>query len=147
MVLPLLLIVMFGTLELGNFFMNEHTLVKAVRNGARFAARQSFTQYPDCSSVSTALRDNTRNVVMNGYLSGGTIITPSIQAADVTISTTCAATAGGQNMTGIYTGRTNGAQVVTVSANVDYRPLIGAIGFDAFNAELNAESEAAVMGL
>jgi hypothetical protein len=49
LVLPLLLIILFGSLELGNYFMNEHTLVKAVRDGARFAGRQTFTNYTSCS--------------------------------------------------------------------------------------------------
>ena len=39
LVLPLLLVILFGSLELGNYFMNEHTLIKAVRDGARFAGR------------------------------------------------------------------------------------------------------------
>jgi len=70
LVTPLLLIIMFGSVELGNYFMNEHSLVKAVRDGARFAARQSFTSYPDCSTVGTSAQDATKNVVMYGYLSG-----------------------------------------------------------------------------
>ena len=34
---------MFGAVELGNYFLNEHSLVKAVRDGARYAARQDFS--------------------------------------------------------------------------------------------------------
>ena len=147
LVLPLLLIIMFGSFELGNYFMNEHTLTKAVRNGARFAARQPFSDYPDCSSVSSAMRDRTRNVVMNGYLSGGTIVTPNINAADIDVTTSCATTVGGQTMSGIYTGRTSGAQVVTVTAAVDYRPVLSAFGFSGVGLTLNAASEAAVAGL
>ena len=146
LVLPLLLTIMFASLELGNYFMNEHTLAKAVRNGARFAARQNFTDYPDCSTVSTTLRDNTRNLVMNGYLTGGTIITPNIQAADIDVTTSCATTAGGQTMTGIYTGRATGAQIVTVSAAVAYRPVVGYFGFSGIGMQLNASSQAAVAG-
>lgn len=147
LVLPLLLTILFGSLELGNYFMNEHTLVKAVRNGARFAARQNFVNYPDCATVSTTTRDDTRNVVMNGYLSGGTVITPNIQAADITVSTSCKTTAGGQTMTGIYFSRTNGAQIVTVSASVDYRPVVAVLGFTGIGMTLNAKSEAAVAGM
>jgi hypothetical protein len=138
---------MFGGLEVGNYFMNEHTLVKAVRNGARYAARQNFTNYPDCSSVSTAMRDNTRNMVKNGYLSGGTIITPNIDVADITVSTSCAAMVNSQNMTGLYFGRADGAQVVIVQAEVDYRPVAGLLGFDSIGLKLNATSQAAVAGL
>lgn len=147
MVLPLLLMLMFGGLEVGNYFMNEHTLVKAVRNGARFAARQNFTNYTDCSTVTTAMRDNTRNVVMNGILSGGTIITPNIDASDITVSTSCATTVDSETMTGIYFGRATGAQVVTVQAVVDYRPVVGLLGFDSVGLRLNASSQAAVAGI
>lgn len=147
LVLPLLLILMLGGLELANYFMNEHTLVKAVRNGARFAARQSFTNYPDCASVSNSMRDDTRNVVMRGYLSGGTIITPNINAADVTVTTSCANSAGGQTMGGIYFGRSSGAQIVTVTARVSYRPVMSAFGFQGIGMSLNANSQAAVAGI
>jgi Flp pilus assembly protein TadG len=147
LVLPFLLVIMFGSLEVGNFFMNEHTLVKAVRNGARFAARQPYTNYTTCNgSVGEPAATQTKNVVMRGYLAGGTIITPNIDAADITVTTRCAATAGGQNMTGIYFSRTDGAQIVTVSATVDYMSVVGILGFNAPTVTLNARSEAAVAG-
>ncbi|HUE80069.1 MAG TPA: TadE/TadG family type IV pilus assembly protein [Sphingomicrobium sp.] len=147
LVLPLLLTIMFGSLELGNYFMNEHTLVKAVRDGARFAARQSFANYPDCSTVSTTARDSTRNVVMNGALAGGSIITPNIESGDIDVTTSCAADAGGETMSGIYAGRANGAQIVTVSATVAYRPVVSAFGFTGIGLNLNAASQAAVTGI
>jgi len=146
LVLPLLMVILFGCLELGNYFMNEHRLVKAVRDGARFAARQDFTNYPSCSTVSTTTRDATRNVVTNGVMSGGTIITPNIQATDVDVTTSCATSAGGQTMAGIYTGRTTGAQIVTVSARVNYRPVLAIAGFTGIGLTLNAASQAAVSG-
>lgn len=149
LVLPLLLTLMFGSLELGNYFMNEHKLVKSVRNGARFAARQSFTNYTTCTgSPNIAVVTNTKNVVMNGYLSGGSIITPNIKAADIDVTTSCAMTADSQPMTnGIYFGRTNGAQIVRVHATVDYLSVLGMLGFDTSGLTLNATSEAAVAGI
>jgi Flp pilus assembly protein TadG len=148
MVLPLLLMLMFSGLEAGNYFMNEHTLVKAVRNGARFAARQNFTNYTACSgSPGGTVVADTQNMVMNGYLSGGTIITPNIDASDIDVTTSCAATIDSQAMTGIYFGRTDGAQVVTVQAVVDYRPVVGLLGFDSVGLKLNASSQAAVAGI
>ena len=147
LVLPLLLLMLFSSLEIGNYFMNEHTLVKAARNGARFASRQSFTNYPDCATVSTAARDATRNVVMRGYLSGGTIITPNIQADDIDVETRCATAAGGETMSGIYNGRATGAQVVIVTARVEYFPILSVLGFTGIGLHLNASSEAAVAGL
>ena len=149
LVLPLLLTLMFSGLEAGNYFMNEHTLVKAVRNGARFAGRQPFNNYTSCNGApgGTVVAD-TRNVVMGGYLSGGTVITPNIQAANVTVTTSCATTGGGQTYSGIYAGRASGAQIVIVSASVPYRSVIAAVfGFNDAGISLNAASQAAVAGL
>ena len=154
LVLPLLLVILFGSLELGNYFMNEHTLVKAVRDGARFAGRQSFTNYTSCSgSPGGTVVADTRNIVMNGYLSGGSIVTPNIQASDISVIASCKSTANGQTMSGIYAGRDvdgdtqNDALIVTVSASVNYRPILAAFGFSGVGMSLNAASEAAVAGM
>ena len=40
LVLPLLLVIMFGTFELGHFFYSEHIVQKAVRDAARYASRR-----------------------------------------------------------------------------------------------------------
>lgn len=149
MVAPLLLILMMGCAELGNYFWNEHTLIKAVRDGARFAARQGFSNYTGCtgSPGGTVVAD-TKNVVMYGYLSGTNKLTPNITAANITVGTSCATTAGGQTMGGLYKNQPNGAQIVTVSATVTYRPIIAmALGFSGVSTALNAESQAAVTGL
>jgi Flp pilus assembly pilin Flp len=158
LVLPLLLVILFGSVELGNYFMDEHSLVKAVRDGARYAARQSFTYYPSCSGEPDApVPDDTKNVVISGYLGGGSDLTPNITPSDITLSVSCASTAGGQDMLGIYRSRFGGncdgasangcAQTVTVSASVDYRPILGAFGFTGAGVHLNASSQAAVQGI
>src|SRR5690242_18914531 len=133
LVMPLLLVILFGSVELGNYFMNEHSLVKAVRDGARFAARQSFANYAGCSgSPGGTVVTDTQNVVMYGYRTGSTVLTPNINASDITVTTSCATSVGGQNMSGIYSGRASGAQKVIVSATVDYRSVIGSLGFRGF---------------
>src|SRR5689334_2010498 len=159
MVMPLLLVVLFGSVELGNYFMNEHSLVKAVRDGARFAARQSFTNYTGCSGApgGTVVAD-TRNVVMNGYLTGGSgVLTPNIQASNITLTVSCVAQVNGQDMLGIYRSRfgatcngsaANGcAQMVTVSAQLNYQPILRVFGFNGIGLHLNASSQAAVTGI
>lgn len=147
LVSPLLLILMFGSVELGNYFMNEHSLVKAVRDGARFASRQSFSSYPDCSTVDSSAQSTIRNVVMYGYLSGTSVLTPNIAASDITVTTSCATTGGGQTYQGIYRNRTTGAQMVTVSASVNYRSVLGSFGFTGIGMKLNASSQASVAGI
>jgi len=148
LILPVLLALMFGSVELGNYFMNEHSLVKAVRDGARFAARQNFSTYSACTGQPGGNTvSDTKNLVINGYLSGGTAITPNISASDISVTTTCATSSGGQTMLGIYRGRTSGAQIVTVTATVNYRSVLGVMGFSGIGLRLNASSEAAVTGL
>ena len=158
LVMPLLLVILFGSVELGNYFLNEHSLVKAVRDGARFAARQSFTNYTGCSGApgGTVVAD-TKNVVMSGYLGGGTPLTPNISASNITLSVSCASSVNGQEMLGIYRSRfgstcngstANGcAQVVTVSAQVNYLPILRVVGFTGIGVHLNASSQAAVTGI
>src|SRR4051812_47391200 len=48
---PLLLVLLCGSVELGNYLMDEHRLVKAVRDGARFAARQNLSYFLGCSGT------------------------------------------------------------------------------------------------
>ena len=150
LVTPFLVVLICSFLEAGNFVMNEHGLVKAVRDGARFAARQDFSNYTACSGQpgGTVVAD-TQNVVIHGVRSGGSaFLTPNITVANITVATSCAASAGGQSMQGgIYGSRANGGQIVTVSANVPYRPMMGAFGFTGMGFHLNAASQAAVTGL
>jgi hypothetical protein len=139
---------MCGAFELGNFFLNEHILVKAVRDGARYAARQNFSNYPSCSgSVADPLLTNTRNVVKTGLLSGGTDRLPYWTATTINVTMSCSTTAGGQTMSGIYRGRTSGAPIVTVSATVPYTPVLRSFGFRGTGLNLNATQQAAVMGI
>lgn len=147
LVAPLLLILMLGCTELGNYYWNEHTLLKAVRDGARFAARQSFTYYgcsgsPDTTNVVTP----TQNVVMYGYVAAGTnTLTPNITASNITVTQSCDTTT---TWKGLYQGDTNGAHVVTVAATVTYRPIIAvALGFSGVGYQLYAQSQAAVTGI
>jgi Flp pilus assembly protein TadG len=148
LVAPLLLIIMCGSFEIGNYFLDEHILVKAVRDGARFAARQNFSNYPACSgAVADPVLTDTRNVVKTGLVSGGTDRLPYWAATTINVTMSCATTAGGQTMSGIYKGRTSGAPIVTVSATVPYTPVLRSFGFRGVGLNLNASQEAAVMGL
>lgn len=143
LIMPLLFILMFGSFELGNFFYDEHIVVKAVRDGARFAGRQSFTDYAGCSP-SSGMIDNVRNVTRTGQLFAGG--TPRLgfwsDPATVTVTVTCSGGYGG-----IYNGLSMGAPVVTVAAAVPYPSLFGSLGIDTTGFTLNAQSQAAVMGL
>ena len=155
LVTPLLLIILFGSVEVGNYFYNEHLLVKAVRDGARFAARQNFSYYESggsCSSPTDAmLITDIKTLVMTSLLSGGTNRLPTWNTSTITISAACQTVTGGQTMTGIYRGRTGGtagAPIVTVTASVPYTPIMKSLfGFSGIGVNLNAAQQAAVTGL
>lgn len=158
LVLPLLLGIMFGSVELGNYFLNEHKLVKAVRDGARFASRQNFS-YFDCASgsVASAVTGPTEQLVRTGLPSGGTDSLSGWSAGTFNVTVACQSqvTTGkdadgadiNQPMGGIYSGSVNGAPVVTVSASVPYTPVLASFGFDAAGFSLNASQQSAVMGI
>lgn len=152
LVTPLLLVIMVGSAELGNFFYNEHLLDKAVRDGARYAARQSFSYYGTSSSCASptdaTLIGNIKTLVMTSLLSGGTNRLGNWNASTITVSAACSTTVSSQTMSGIYANRTAGAPVVTVSATVPYSPIIGAaFGFSGAGLSLHASQQAAVTGL
>lgn len=155
LVLPLLVVLMFGSFELGKYFLDEHVVVKAVRDGARYASRQGFSQYAcPAGTVSADVTNRTRDIVRFGKpnptvsdvprlsywqaLSGGQ---PSVQ---VTLS--CPTTLDGTEVQGgLYTGKAE-VPVVTVLAVVEYQSFFGMFGWsDALN--VTAASQSAVMGL
>lgn len=142
---PLLLALMLGAFELGNYFMTEHKVVKAVRDGARYAARRPFTDYPGCAP-SSAVVDDTRNVTRTGAIaSGGTpVVGTWTDPASITVTATCAP---GGTYTGIYATSPVGTPVVTVAATVPYASVLGQLGLADPAVSLQAQSEAAVTGI
>lgn len=144
---PLLMALMFGSFELGKYFLDEHVVSKAVRDGARYASRRSFTDFT-CAGASTDVIDRTRNITRTGQVtSGGTArLGYWTNAATITVSVTCN-TASPAHNNGIYKGLATGVPVVTVAASVPYGSLFEDLGFGASAISLNSQSQAAVMGI
>lgn len=145
LVTPLLMILLFGAMELGRYFLDEHVVAKAVRDGARYAARLPFADYAGCALSSDA-EDKTRNVTRTGQVASGgpARLHYWTSPATVTVSVSCD-TSG--TYEGIYKGAATGAPVVTVVAAVPYTPLFNAIGFNVTGLSLNSRSQAAVTGI
>lgn len=144
LVTPMLIILMFGSFELARYFLDEHVVVKAVRDGARYAGRLHFSDFT-CATASAGAVQSIREITRTGAL-GGT--TPRLSywtsPATITVSVTCD-TSG--NYSGIYDGVAMGAPVVTVSASIPYVSLFGMVGFNTTGLALNASSESPVMGI
>ena len=164
LVTPFLLILSFGSVELGNLFMDQHALEKQVRDGARYAARQTLSDSYSCPT--TVFKDpnaeaNTINVTKTGAVSGtGNPRWPSSywartctgQTATVFVDVRCVdkdeIDTGADGHTGIYSALAGtDIPVVKVSAKVKYRSVLAMVGFNATNVCLSAESEAPVQGL
>lgn len=150
LVSPLLLILIMGCLELGNYFLDEHVLVAAVRDGARFAARTGFDNYSNCPGPSTptgTVENDTRSVVKTGYISGGSDRLAKWNRSTISVRYTCSTSANGTALSGIYAGMATGAPIVTVSATVPYVPILASYGFRGTGYNLNAKQQALVMGI
>lgn len=146
LVTPLLIVLMFGSFELGNYFWNNHILAKAVRDGARYASRQSFANY-DCTNetVAAGVVTNTQNLTRtNQVASGGSSRVAGwtdANTVDVEMRSDTSGTYGG-----FYEGMAC-VPVVIVTATVPYNSLFATLGFDATELNLVANAEAPVMGI
>ena len=156
MVLPLLVVLMFGSAELGKYFLDEHVVVKAVRDGARYASRQGFSQYAcPAATVSTDVTDRTRNIVRFGKpnpivsdpprLSYWQALSDSQPSVRVTLA--CPTDLDGTEAhSGLYAGKAH-VPVVTVLAVVEYESFFGMFGWAGTTLNVTAESQSAVMGI
>lgn len=144
LLLPILFALIFGSLELGNYFMTEHKVMKAVRDGARYAARRPTTDYPNCVP-SDAVIDDTRNVTRTGQVASGGA--PRVGGTwTIAVTATCD---NSGTYAGIYVPANfpNGTPVVRVTARVPYTSIVGRLGLADLSLTLNAHSEAAVTGV
>lgn len=166
LVLPMMLTLMFGSLELGNLFLDEHALSKQVRDGARFGARLQVADDYDCTDdPATVFEDGAGaeteivNVTKEGVPSGtgkrrwgaywDRNCTGGAPTLDVSIRCVPkdSIDTDDTGSTGIYSSLDGDIPVVQVSGAVRYRSVLAAIGFDSTNVCLRAQSEAAVTGV
>ena len=90
LVMPLLLALGFGCFELGNYFWNNHIVGKAVRDGARYAARQPFVKLGCGPGVTDAATEtNIKNVTRTGTIAGGNARVRGWDNSEVTVTVEC----------------------------------------------------------
>ena len=108
-VMPLLLLLLFGVTELGRALVRYNTLTKAVQDGARHAAAYALLGTTGGVEVNAQLLAATRNVVVFGNTAGtgqpllGGFTTGQVQLVDL------------------------GGDVIRVDAVYPYIPLFGAV--------------------
>jgi hypothetical protein len=150
LVVPFLLALLFGSVELGYYFQSEHVVDKAVRDAARYAGRLPIGDF-DCSVPSvdaTAMQqiqrvarfgdpDGTSNARLIGWTSD--------EMTAVSLSCDTDTTHSYVN-NGLYVDFPSGVPVITVRATVPYPTLFGMIGLGSLTFNLNATQQAAVFG-
>lgn len=149
LVAPLLLIVMFGSFELGNYFYDNHIVIKSVRDGARYASRRSFADYDCPSTVDANAMSAITNVTRTGQVAGqGTPRLANWSATGtVFVTVSCTAISGSTPAyAGIYAGRP-AVPVVSVAVTVPYSSIFSNMVFDASTLSITAESRVPVMGI
>jgi Flp pilus assembly protein TadG len=148
--LPLLLMLAWAPLEIGNYFMDEHMLIKGVRDGATFAAHQDVTKF-NCATgvVDPTVVSDTKNIVRSGQLSSGVDRLRNWGSATftLTVASPCATQANGTTLSGIYKFNGGKVPVITVDASVAYSPILGNLGFRPATLTLKASQQATVMGI
>jgi Flp pilus assembly protein TadG len=151
LLVPMLVILLFGGSEAGHFVWTQHKLTEAVRDGARYASRLPVVGFEGVcdgatETISTDQVDRIKLITRTGQLAaaGARPVVPGWTDAQVTVSVTCQAFVD----TGIYSDLGGAGPVVTVAASgVGYPWLFNGLGFAGSGFTLSAESNAAVIGI
>lgn len=142
---PMMMALMFGSFEGGNYLLTEHKVIKGVRDGARYAARQPFDAF-DCTSgtvTDTNVQTNIIAVTRTGQAGiGGAVRVSGWDASEVSVSISCDDT----TKTGLYE-ELGTAPRVLVATTVPYPSILGLLGFNTGGAVVRAQAQAAVMGI
>ena len=150
LVMPILLILLFGSVELGNYFMAEHAVQKGVRDASRYAARlplQLLLTDDTCVLGEDEVQDQIRRVARTGDPDDGG--TPRLFMWDsndtVVLTLDCPDVTYSED--GLYSEFPIGAANINVAATVPYQPLFDYLPFvQGAGLQLNARSQAAVFG-
>lgn len=107
--IPLLLLLMLSTAEIGRLLFQYNTLAKAVRDGARFAASNASVNNTRLVNLSAQDLTRTINLVVNGNTAGtGAALLPGLVPGNVQVTE--------NDATGF----------VSVTATYTYVPMMGA---------------------
>ena len=115
--LPLIVVLVFGITELGRAIYQQNTLSKAVASGARYMSRSAESVQSDCTQGTNwgASVSNAANLVAFGRQSGtGTALLPDLDASDVSFTLEQRTVAG-----------SGPACVILATASVPFRAVFG----------------------
>ena len=149
LVLPILLALMLGAVDVGNYFLSAHVVEKAVRDASRYAARLQFSNF-DCGANEVTDPSSIQKLARTGTPDGTVARLAGWTSDDMTtVTVNCDTDTTHPYVNGgIYADFPNGgeAPTVTVSAKVPYSSFFGALGLGRLTVDMYAESQAAVIG-
>ena len=152
LLIPTLVVLLFGGFESGNFMWTQHKLVVAAREGARYAARQPVSSYCNGATLNlnATVERNIQVLTATGRLpnaQGQAVASVRVKGwspDDVTVTPACQAFTA----KGIYTHLGHaGPTVVVSSGSVPYRSLFSGLGIIDGSFSLSARSDTAVIGI
>lgn len=149
LILPMSILLLFTGFETGHYFYQQHQIVKALRDGARYAARQSFDE-ANCRGgtakqfVGTVLTE-IQSLTRTGQINGTTPRIPNWNSnGQVIVTVACPIAA--ESQTGIYDS-TERAPQVTLSTRINYDSLFNGLGIITDSYSIGASQQATVMGI
>jgi len=90
LILPIMLLFLFVTVEFSRLLYQYNALTQVVRNASRYIssnARNASTNVIDITgSDKSEVRDNAKALLINGAFSGATQILPNLASATITVS-------------------------------------------------------------
>lgn len=105
--LPLLLLMLLATAEIGRMLSQYDTLTKAVRDGARYLSSNALSGSTSLVQITATAQTQTQNLVVTGNVNGtGSAVLPGLVVGNVTVSDA-------------------GNGYVSVSASYTYQPMVG----------------------
>ena len=144
LMLPLLMLLMFGGFEAAHYFYTEQKVIQAVREGARYAGRRPFADFPCGGAASAGAVTAVKSVTRTSHLHGQPTRISNWDNTLITVTHTCNASFANA---GIFKGNPNGAPVVTVSAAADYPSLFGTLGLIDGTYQVRSSAQAVVNGI
>lgn len=142
LIMPIMIILLFGAVEVGYYFYVEHQVIRGTREAARFAARKVILTAGTCPAASTVETDTLNRL----YASA-----PAVTSwAGTTVSINC----NSGFTTGLYSGGTGydpsaseSGPVLTINATGTTSTMFSFLGFVDTNWTINSKQHAAVIGL
>lgn len=148
LIVPMVLPLIFGAMEAGNYFWSQQKLTQAVRDGARYAGRLNYNTICPSGNATTAVETNAetdiKNLTRTGDIDGGAPVLPKLTNARIAVVPNC----GDFTSTGIYAGYGGAGAIVSIEAkSVPYRSILGRLGVIDDTFKLGASAHAPVIGI